>query len=194
MQGSRRAPLEVRRPIVWLVATALLVVAADQLTKALVRSSLQLDEAVPVIPGVFDIAHVRNSGAAFGVLPGRRELFIAVCVFMLGSVAVYWWRARPTAWPVVVSLGLVVGGAIGNFIDRVFIGHVTDLLAFSFFAPVFNIADSAIFLGVGGLIVWVFFGPSSARDDAGGADDALGSDVPESTTLAAPVPPEDPTR
>ena len=190
MQGSRRAPLDVRRPFVWLAATALITVALDQLTKAIVRSSLQLDEALPVIPGIFEIAHVRNAGAAFGMLPGRRALFIGVFILMLSAVAVYWWRARPTAWPVVISLGLVVGGAVGNFIDRVFVGHVTDLLAFSFFAPVFNIADSAIFVGVAGLIVWVFFGPQPEREETE-EPKAPGDDEACSASPAGVLSPED---
>ena len=162
----------------------------DQLTKALVRSSLQLDEAVPVIPGIFDIAHVRNTGAALGMLPGRRPLFIGISVLMLIAVALYWWRARPKVWPVVIPLGLVVGGAIGNFIDRVLIGYVTDLLAFSFFSPVFNLADSAIFVGVGALIVWVLFGPETQtvpnEEQAAVSEGEPG----DATPLPASVPPE----
>ena len=166
VQGGGRGSLAVRRPLVWLGATAALTLILDQFTKALVRSSLVLNEAFPLIPGLFDIARVENTGAAFGMLPGRRPLFITVSLLMLLSVAVYWWRARPKAWPVVIALGLVVGGAIGNLIDRAFIGRVTDFLAFSFFSPVFNLADSAIFVGVFVLVVWILFGPQpSVLDD-----------------------------
>lgn len=173
-----------------LVATALITIAADQLTKVIVRSSLQLDEAVPVIPGVFDIAHVKNMGAAFGMLPGRRELFIGVAVLMLAAVAIYWWRARPTAWTVVIPLGLVVGGAIGNLIDRVFVGQVTDLLAFSFFSPVFNVADSAIFVGVAALVLWVLIGPGPHQDAEEEPLPSNEGESAEAVPLPAPLPPE----
>jgi len=159
VQGGRRGSLEVRRPLLWLGATAALTLILDQFTKAAIRSSLGLNEAFPVVPGLFDIARVENTGAAFGMLPGRRDLFVGISLLMLLAVAVYWWRSRPSAWPVVISLGLVVGGAIGNLIDRAFVGRVTDFLAFSFFSPVFNLADSAIVVGVGVLVVWILFGP-----------------------------------
>ena len=129
------------------------------MTKALIRSSVGLNETIVVIPGVFDIAYVRNSGAAFGMLPGRRDLFVVVALAMIGSVALYWWREHPTEWPVVIPLGLVVGGAIGNLVDRASSGLVTDWLAFSFFSPVFNLADCAIVVGVSSLVVWILFGP-----------------------------------
>ncbi len=151
--------------------TALLVLAIDQLTKAGIRAALDLNESLTIIPGVFDLARIQNTGAAFGMLPGRRELFIAVSMLMLVGVAIYWVRERPTEWPVVIALGLVVGGAVGNLIDRALVGRVTDFLAFSFFSPVFNIADSAIVVGVGALIVWMFFGPT-ADSDAQSADGA----------------------
>jgi signal peptidase II len=194
----------VKRPLRCLIATATLAVALDQMSKALVRASIGPNETVTVIPGVLEIVHVRNAGAAFGMLQGRQTFLIAVAVFMLCAVAVYWWRVRPRSWPIIVPLGLVVGGALGNLYDRVVAGHVTDFLAFSFFAPVYNLADSAIVVGVATLVAWVLFsqpkeplpagaagataddasarGASDAADDAkeGTADDAIvdgGGDV-----------------
>ena len=164
MQGGRGIPLEVRRPLLWLVATAALTLVADQLSKAAVRTSIGLNETITVISGVFDIVHVQNTGAAFGLLPGRRELFVTVSLLMLLGVAIYWFTERPRQWPVVIPLGLVVGGALGNLADRtVGGGMVTDFLSFSFFSPVYNLADSAIVIGVAGLIVWVFFGTPAAE-------------------------------
>jgi signal peptidase II len=173
VQGGRRSPLEVRRPFVWLVATAALTLAVDQISKAVVRTSIGTNETITIIAGVLDLAHVQNTGAAFGMLPGRRELFIAISLLMLLAVAVYWRRERPRVWPVVIPLGLVVGGALGNLFDRAIRGQVTDFLSFSFFAPVYNIADSAIIVGVSVLILWVFFGtpsPKEAAEDPGDDD------------------------
>lgn len=178
VQGGRGIPLEVRRPLLWLVGTASVTIALDQASKALVRTSIGLNETITVISGLLDIVHVQNTGAAFGMLSGRRELLIAIALLMLVSVAVYWWRARPRIWPVVVPLGLVVGGALGNLYDRAVAGQVTDFLSLSFFAPVYNLADSAIVVGVGILIAWVIFGGSSeqiAEEDPNAAD--LGADA-----------------
>lgn len=158
----------------------------DQVSKALVRTSIGLNETITIVPGFLDVAHVQNTGAAFGMLQGRQPFLIGVALVMLAAVTVFWLRSRPRAWPVIVPLGLVVGGALGNLYDRIVAGQVTDFLSFSFFAPVYNLADSAIVIGVGVLIVWVLFGDgdpfSGAKPDGGeptvpGAD---GADVPAS--------------
>lgn len=138
----------------------MVAVVLDQTSKALVRTSISPNETVTVLPGVLDIVHVRNTGAAFGMLAGRQMLLIAVAIVMLLSVAVYWWRIRPRLWPVIIPLGLVVGGALGNLYDRVVAGQVTDFLSFSFFAPVYNLADSAIVVGVIALVIWILFTPA----------------------------------
>lgn len=172
MQSRRRGSLAVRRPPLWLGVTASLTLALDQLSKLAVRSALEVSEALPVLAGFFEITRIENQGAAFGLLPGKRELFVTISLLMLVGVAIYWLRERPVEWPVIVSLGLVIGGAIGNLIDRAFIGRVTDFLAFSIFAPVFNIADSGIVVGVAGLIGWILFG---THGEHGVADEEAGS-------------------
>lgn len=166
MQGRRRAPLELRRPGLVLWTIALGIVALDQLTKALVRASFAPGESLTVIPGVLHLTYVRNVGAAFGLLPGARPLFITTSLFVLFVVAVYWIRYRPRPWPLVVGLALVCSGAVGNLIDRALAGRVTDFfdLAFMDF-PVFNIADSAIVIGVGVLTGWLLLSPDPDGDD-----------------------------
>ena len=101
-------------------------------------------------------------------MEGGRYLFIAVAVGALCAVAWYWNRSRPTAWPVVLSLGLVVGGAIGNLIDRVLIGSVTDFLDFALISfPVFNIADMALVTGTALLVLLMLFAPEEPEEDSG---------------------------
>lgn len=170
VQGRRRGSLDVRRPLIWLGATAALAVILDQSTKHIITASLGSNEVRTIIPRFFDVVRVENTGAAFGMLPGQQSLFIGISLLMLIGVAVYWRRERPSAWPVVIALGLVVGGAVGNLIDRVFIGRVTDFLAFSVFSPVFNIADSAIVTGVVVLVLWTFFGPRPEAEGEGEGD------------------------
>jgi len=154
------------------------VLGIDQFVKIGVRIVFHEGESVPVIPGVFNLTYVRNIGAAFGLFPGRQPVFIATSLAVLFVVAAYWRRARPAEWPVVVALGLVSAGALGNLIDRAFLGQVTDFFDFTLIDfPVFNVADSAIVVGVGVLAMWILFGP---QDD----DEALTAeptDTPEQT-------------
>ncbi len=165
MQGSRREPLGLRRPALAFWATALTVLALDQTTKAVVRSSLPLGEVRRLLPGLLDLTHVRNIGAAFGLLPGRQPVFIAVSVVVLVVLAGYWRRARPASAIIVLPLSLIAAGAVGNLIDRIALGRVTDFLSFAFVDfPVFNVADVSIVCGTAVLIVWLLFAPPAADD------------------------------
>ncbi|GAB4273737.1 MAG: signal peptidase II [Coriobacteriia bacterium] len=135
------------------------------MTKKLVSTRLAPGESLPVIEGFFDVTHVRNTGAAFGLMPGYRPMFIAVALGVLVGVALYLLVARPQSGLVHVALGLVCGGSVGNLVDRVVTGRVTDFLDFKVF-PVFNVADSAIVVGVSVLVVWSVFagGPGDGSD------------------------------
>ena len=136
------------------------VLVLDQATKAFVRASMVPGESITVVQGLLNLTFVNNIGAAFGLFPGRQPVFIATSLVVLFVVAAYWRRARPTEWPVVVALALVCAGAVGNLIDRVLVGRVTDFFEFGFVQfPVFNIADMAILTGVGILALWILFGP-----------------------------------
>jgi signal peptidase II len=130
-----------------LVVVAVLV--ADQLTKALVRSNLEPGERREVLP-LLDYVHIRNDGVAFGVLGGGQALVVvAVAGAMTGLLAFFAFNAhRPLVW---LPTGLLLGGALGNIIDRVRDGAVTDFLKIPHW-PAFNVADIAITLGVVTLI------------------------------------------
>jgi signal peptidase II len=125
---------------------------------------------IPVVGEAFRISFVLNTGAAFGLLPGYQPIFIATSLVVLIVVGAYWRRARPTAWPVVIALGLVAGGAVGNLIDRAFVGRVTDFLDAAIIDfPVFNVADMAIIGGTAILVVWLLFAPQPEAEHAGSA-------------------------
>lgn len=142
----------------WTLTIALIV--ADQITKALVRARLSPAESIELIRDALYLTHVRNTGAAFGLIPGGRALFIATSTLVLIGIGAYVYRTRPRAGWLVVALSLVTAGAAGNLIDRSIHGRVTDFMDFSLIHfPVFNVADSAIVIGVGMLIVWILFGP-----------------------------------
>lgn len=139
------------------------VLIADQVTKALVRAKLAVGASVPLIDGFMDLTHVRNSGAAFGLFPGRMPVFIGIATLVLAGIAWVWWRMKPQSTWAVLALGLVAGGATGNLIDRIMAGRVTDFFDVGWW-PVFNVADIALDVGVAVLLVWLLF--SSETNDA----------------------------
>ena len=134
-----------------LGAIAVAALAADQLTKAIVTSRLDLGDEVHVI-GPFSLHHVTNSGIAFGLFASATSI-----VILLTSLAVAWmlyFFARSGArHPVLpVALGLVIGGSVSNLVDRVRLGHVTDFLDVRYW-PAFNLADTFIVVGVAALLL-----------------------------------------
>jgi signal peptidase II len=166
-----RGPVAIRRPGLTLLITAALTLAADQATKAAVRAYLSPARSIPLLPGIFELSYVRNTGAAFGVMQGQRVLFVITTLAVLGGIAFVWFYYRPRGPLVVAALGLVCGGALGNLTDRVTTGRVTDFLYVHFW-PVFNLADSAVVVGVCILVVWLLF-----YHDEDGADADAGSDA-----------------
>jgi signal peptidase II len=122
------------------------VVALDQATKAIVRSALGLGESHAVVPGVLRIVHVRNEGVAFGALAGGGAIVTVVIVLALAALVGYFatHATQPLAW---LPTGMLLGGSIGNIVDRVRDGAVTDFVKFPRW-PAFNAADTCITLGV----------------------------------------------
>lgn len=148
--------LALRRPAFALLLTAALILVLDQATKAAVRGLILPGESLPVVPGVLWLTHVSNTGAAFSLLAGLRPLFIVNTLLVLGGIAFVWFRYKPQGRLVAVALGLIIGGAIGNFVDRLVAGRVTDFLDLRWW-PVFNVADSAIVVGVAVMVFWLLF-------------------------------------
>jgi signal peptidase II len=147
-------------------AVAGVVVGLDQITKALVRGGLDYGERRDLVPGVLDLVHVRNSGIAFGFLSdGGALLVVGTAIALLALVAFFATHTgRPLVW---APTGLLLGGAIGNLIDRAHAGSVTDFVKFPHF-PAFNVADMAITFGVLALI-YVLEGPPRRREEAAAA-------------------------
>lgn len=143
--------------ILLLIAT--LVVAVDQLTKGLIVRCLKLHEALPVVPNFFDLVYVRNKGAAFGILANteyRVPFFIITTSVAVVFLVWFYRQYRPDQVLGRCAVSLVLGGAIGNLIDRVRFGEVVDFLDvhwYQYHWPAFNVADSAICVGVGMLLL-----------------------------------------
>jgi signal peptidase II len=136
----------------WL---SFVVILLDQLTKQLADRMLTLYEPVYVMP-VFDLTLLYNKGAAFSFLSdqgGWQRWFFTILALVVTTVLTVWlWRLKAQEKWVAVSLSLIIGGAVGNVIDRILFGHVIDFLHFHYqqhYWPAFNLADSAITLGVG---------------------------------------------
>ena len=142
----------------------LLVVVLDQASKLWVLANFELYESVPVIPGLFNLTFLRNTGAAFGMFAGhpawwRQGFFIGVALIALVVIVIMQRRlGRQNSW-YTLSLALIGGGALGNLIDRIRFGSVVDFLdvyIFNHHWPAFNIADSAISVGVGVFLLTQF--------------------------------------
>ena len=127
-----------------------LTVLIDQLSKYFVRKLICLHKPVPIIEDVFYLTYVRNPGAAFGLLPYQTELLIGSSVLTIAVLTLL--ALRISGASTQIAFGLVIGGAIGNLVDRIFSGYVTDFLDIDFW-PVFNIADAAIAVG-SAIIIW----------------------------------------
>lgn len=130
------------------VLIALIVTLLDQVTKFLAKS---LSGEIKLLPGVLQLKLITNTGGAFGILPGTNTILLWVGVIAIGAILLFhegllsekgWW-----------CYALITGGILGNLIDRIFLGHVIDFIAPSFW-PAFNIADSALTIGVLGLLLY----------------------------------------
>jgi len=149
MRKEKRPPARWRYLIFFLVA--LFIIGADQLSKAWIRSSLPEGHSLFRL-GFFRLTHVHNTGAAFGLFPDQ-SLILTIFAIIAGTVVLFFalYGHRYFPWleslSIMLIFGLVLGGTVGNLIDRFRFGYVTDFIDFSYW-PAFNVADSAVTVGV----------------------------------------------
>jgi signal peptidase II len=135
-----------------MIVTVALVLLLDQLTKFLLSKSLYPGQSIPIIKNIFHITLILNTGAAFGIFPNATFFFIIISIFVIVLITHYTLHITLSAGrqahytKIKIPLALILAGAIGNLIDRLKFGYVTDFLDFRIW-PVFNIADSAITIG-----------------------------------------------
>ncbi len=163
-------PGKVRRIAPWL-AVAVAIVLADQATKLAILAAFKPGEALAVTP-FFDLVLVFNKGAAFSFLAAaggwQRPVLVGVSLVAIVIVSVMLWR-NPSRRLLDAGLTLILGGAVGNLVDRVAYGQVVDFLLFHAYGwsyPAFNVADSAITVGAGILIVESFMAREPAKEGA----------------------------
>lgn len=133
-----------------LVGVAALSIVADQVSKAYVAAHLALHESwmpLDFIEPIFRFTHVRNTGAAFGIFPQGGSIFLVIAVIVSAFIVYYYRQIPDNAWLVRLALGLQLGGALGNVVDRARQGYVVDFFNLEHW-PVFNVADSSIVVGV----------------------------------------------
>ncbi len=153
-----------------------LIVACDQFTKTLVDRAFELHESRVLIDGLLRLTYVQNHGAAFGLLadaglPNQALLFTAVSVLALTAIGVYAWKLPSSQRLAQHALALVMGGALGNLIDRARHGYVIDFVDVHWGLhhwPAFNVADSAISVGVALLVLDVVRSPQAEADPQAG--------------------------
>jgi signal peptidase II len=164
-------PPATTRPSAWstaevrysyLVAVTATVFAVDQASKAVVMSNMQLGDVIPLVPPVLDLHYITNRGVAFGLFSRFGDVFIPVAVVIMLVILGFYRTLRGPRLLLRTALALQLGGALGNLLDRLRFGAVVDFLDFhipaiNFYFPVFNLADSAIVLGVGILLVCLTF-------------------------------------
>ena len=146
--------LKVVLNLVFLISAGFILLI-DQITKYVVNKNLPVNSSIEVIPKIFFITHVKNSGAAFGLFQNRTNIFVAISVIAVILIIILKIKLNLNSIIYNISLGFVLGGALGNLIDRFFVGEVTDFLNFVFW-PVFNVADSFIVIGFSVIILIVF--------------------------------------
>jgi signal peptidase II len=147
-----------------------LIVIADQVTKYIVDRNMPLHHSIPIIDGVFNLTYIRNTGAAFGIFSGSHEAFrlpflITVSLAAIGFIFMMLKRLRECETGLITALAFILGGAIGNLIDRITYGEVIDFLDVywsHYHWPAFNLADSFITIGVG---ITVYYLATSKGED-----------------------------
>ena len=142
--------------ILKLLSVSSLVVIVDRLTKYFLFRDLSEGESIRLIPGLFHITLVLNSGVAFGLFKGKGLFFTVTSALVMVFICLYIWRTGCKDLLTLTALGLILGGAAGNLIDRVLFGYVIDFLDFRIW-PVFNIADASITIGAFILAIRLIF-------------------------------------
>lgn len=146
---------------------ALFVILLDQFTKWLIVSKMNYGDSITIINNVLYITSHRNQGAAWGILQGQMWLFYVITLIVIAAIIYYIQKSAKGKGLLGISLGLMLGGAIGNFIDRVFRKEVVDFIhtyIFSYNFPVFNIADSALCIGVILLMIQMLLDERKAKE------------------------------
>ena len=134
-------------------STALIIILIDQITKFLIKTSFQLNQTLPIINNIFHLTYIHNFGAGFGILQHQRFILVFVSIIVVGFIFYYLDKIKEKERLLQSLIGFILGGTVGNLIDRIIYGYVIDFLDFRIW-PVFNFADSFVTIGVIGLVIY----------------------------------------
>ena len=176
------------RKLWWFYLIALIVFLVDQVSKKWIERNLGPGDRIEVLGDFFVITFIKNPGAAFGILKEQTVFFLIVTIVVVAGIIWYMHRTHRTSGPLPpLGLALILGGAIGNFVDRAIYGEVVDFLQFTFGTwvfPIFNLADTGITVGVGlllldALLAFARKDDRKGRDEAGREGDRPGEEHPQ---------------
>jgi len=156
----------------YFVITVLIIIG-DQATKQMALSGLVLNHSSPIIQGFLNLSLTYNYGAAFSILQNRQGILIPITLIVSGIILYYMIRNKKTGhWSLMLSLALILGGGIGNLIDRIRLGYVIDYLEFKFVQfPVFNVADMSVVCGSALLVIYILFIEAKVQKTMAGSYD-----------------------
>lgn len=147
------------------VAIGILLAVADQVIKIFVSANLKEIGSVSVIDNLLSFTYVENNGVAFGSFAGNRWIFVVLTAALISAILIYMFRKKPHSKLFYASVALIIGGGIGNLIDRIMYGYVVDYISLSFFPPVCNFADYCITAGTVLLMIYVLFFTGTSKKD-----------------------------
>ena len=138
-----------------VLSTAIIGIFIDQLSKLWINTNLQLNQTIPIIQNVFHLTYILNSGAGFGILQQQKLLLILISIIVIGAIFYYIRKIKAKEKILQILVGFILGGTIGNLIDRVSYGYVIDFLDFRIW-PIFNFADTYTSIGAILLAIIIF--------------------------------------
>ena len=150
--------------VFWIIIAC--AIAVDQFVKYLVVSNMSLGQRLVLIPNFFSAHYTFNTGAGFSLMWGMNSILIWIAIIIIG-VILYFYEKITQNWYYTVAFSLIIGGAIGNLIDRILLGHVTDFISFYIifnYFPSFNLADSCITVGAAIILLYTIFAPEEKEE------------------------------
>ena len=145
----------MKNKYITVFSIAFIIILIDPITKFLIKINLQLNQNIPIIKNIFHLTYVHNFGAGFGILQQQKLVLIFISIIVIGLIFYYLDRIKEKEIFLQIVVGFILGGTIGNLIDRLAYGFVIDFLDFQIW-PVFNLAESFVTIGVVGLIVYLW--------------------------------------
>lgn len=147
------------------LALAAVLALADQMIKWLIVDTVKINGGFSLLGGLVKILYSQNDGIAFGLMGGWRWVFTIATGVILLIIAIYLLVKKPRSKLMLTACALIIGGGIGNLIDRIFNGYVIDYIQLSFFPPVCNFADYCVTIGTALLMIYLFFFSTYLKDD-----------------------------